>query len=96
MVDEEKEDVLKSGPIRCVAIDDSFAHLATTGDDKKLKVWQLVGLKLLSTRCVAFASSRVDLNLPLRRELPKKPTEVAFTRDGLTIIVSDKFGDVFR
>ncbi|KAH9931875.1 uncharacterized protein B0H18DRAFT_952543 [Fomitopsis serialis] len=68
MVDEEKEDVLKSGPIRCVAIDDSFAHLATTGDDKKLKVWQLVGLKLLSTR-----------------ELPKKPTEVAFTRDGLTI-----------
>ena len=30
------------------------------------------------------------------RELPKKPTELSFTRDGQTIIVSDKFGDVFR
>ena len=70
---------MKSGPIRCAAVNTSFTHLVTTGDDKKLKVWQIDGLKLLSTR-----------------ELPKKPTEIAFTLDGQTILVSDKFGDVFR
>ncbi|KAH9893323.1 WD40-repeat-containing domain protein [Cubamyces lactineus] len=68
-----------SGPIRCAAVDSTFTHAITTGDDKKLKVWQLVDeLKLLS-----------------ERELPKKPTEIGFTRDGQTIVVSDKFGDVF-
>ena len=30
-----------------------------------------------------------------RRELPKKATSVLFTQDGQTILVSDKFGDVF-
>ena len=29
------------------------------------------------------------------REAPKKPTSVQFTQDGQTIVVSDKFGDVF-
>ncbi|THH06557.1 hypothetical protein EW146_g9578 [Bondarzewia mesenterica] len=56
----------------------SSKHLATTGDDKKLKVWDIDGLKLLS-----------------ERELPKKPTQVRFVNKGQTILVSDKFGDVF-
>lgn len=30
------------------------------------------------------------------RELPKKATKVKFTKDGETVLVSDKFGDVFR
>jgi len=30
------------------------------------------------------------------RELPKRPTQLAFTKDARTILVSDKFGDVFR
>ncbi|KAM5544290.1 hypothetical protein V8D89_001950 [Ganoderma adspersum] len=69
----------KSGPIRCIAVDSAFTHVATTGDDKKLKVWKVAEtLELLS-----------------ERELPKKPTDVAFTRDRQTIVVSDKFGDVF-
>ena len=31
-----------------------------------------------------------------RREIPKKPAQVLFTRSGRTIVVADKFGDVFR
>jgi len=34
--------------------------------------------------------------LSTTRELPKKATKVKFTKDGETILVSDKFGDVFR
>ncbi|PCH44155.1 hypothetical protein WOLCODRAFT_164948 [Wolfiporia cocos MD-104 SS10] len=74
----EKESLLKSGPIRCAVVDDGFTHVATVGDDKKLKVWAIDGLTLLS-----------------ERELPKKPTDISFTRDGQTIVVSDKFGDIF-
>ncbi|KAA1469145.1 WD40 repeat-like protein [Dentipellis sp. KUC8613] len=76
--DSVKDAVVKSGPIRCAAVDSSFTHLATAGDDKKLKVWEVEGLKLVN-----------------ERELPKKPTQVAFTRNGKTILASDKFGDVF-
>ncbi|KAJ3008349.1 hypothetical protein NUW54_g3188 [Trametes sanguinea] len=73
------EKVTKTGPLRCAAVDSTFTHAITTGDDKKLKVWQVGDeLKLLS-----------------ERDLPKKPTEIGFTRDGQTIVVSDKFGDVF-
>ena len=32
----------------------------------------------------------------LCRELPKKPTKIKFTKDGQSILVSDKFGDLFR
>ncbi|KAL6305963.1 WD40-repeat-containing domain protein [Sparassis latifolia] len=74
----EKDALLKSGPVRCAAADSEFLRIITTGDDKKLKVWQIDGLKLLS-----------------ERELPKKPTQIDFTRDGQTILVSDKFGDIF-
>ncbi|KAI9444512.1 hypothetical protein H4582DRAFT_2070245 [Lactarius indigo] len=35
------------------------------------------------------------LQLLSERELPKKPTQIAFTRSGDTIVVADKFGDVF-
>ncbi|KAJ7252517.1 WD40 repeat-like protein [Mycena rebaudengoi] len=35
------------------------------------------------------------LKLLNERELPKKPTALAFTQDGQTILASDKFGDVF-
>ncbi|OBZ66832.1 tRNA (guanine-N(7)-)-methyltransferase non-catalytic subunit TRM82 [Grifola frondosa] len=74
----QKDALLKSGPIRCSAVDGSSTHAITTGEDKKLKVWQIDGLKLLS-----------------ERELPKRPTEIRFTRDGQTILVADKFGDIF-
>lgn len=46
----EKEGLLKSGPVRCGAVDNAFIHLVTSGDDKRLKVWQIDGLKLLSER----------------------------------------------
>ncbi|KAJ7307093.1 WD40 repeat-like protein [Mycena albidolilacea] len=35
------------------------------------------------------------LKLLNERELPKKPTGLAFTRDGQTILSADKFGDIF-
>ncbi|KAJ7656294.1 WD40 repeat-like protein [Mycena polygramma] len=35
------------------------------------------------------------LKLLNEREAPKKPTGLAFTRDGQTILTSDKFGDIF-
>ncbi|KAH9031566.1 WD40 repeat-like protein [Lactarius hengduanensis] len=35
------------------------------------------------------------LQLLSERELPKKPTQIAFARSGQTIVVADKFGDVF-
>ncbi|KAI0083845.1 WD40 repeat-like protein [Irpex rosettiformis] len=74
----EKDNIIKSGPIRCADVDVSFTHLVTSGEDKQLKVWRLEDLTLLN-----------------ERELPKKPTDVHFTRDGQTILVSDKFGDIF-
>ncbi|KAI0832075.1 WD40-repeat-containing domain protein [Trametes gibbosa] len=77
--DQAQEGLEKSGAIRCAAVDPQFAHIITTADDKRLKVWQ-VGK---------------DFTLLSERELPKKPTEIGFTRDGQTVVVSDKFGDVF-
>ncbi|KZV66300.1 WD40 repeat-like protein [Peniophora sp. CONT] len=75
---DSRESVLKSGPVRCATVDASHKHLVTVGEDKRMKVWTIDGLKLLS-----------------ERELPKKPTQVLFARDEQTILVADKFGDVF-
>ncbi|THG97223.1 hypothetical protein EW026_g4740 [Hermanssonia centrifuga] len=74
----ETAKLLKSGPVRCSTVDRGFTYVVTSGEDKKLKVWEVDGLKLLS-----------------ERELPKKPTEIRVTQDGQTIVVSDKFGDIF-
>ncbi|KAK7687287.1 hypothetical protein QCA50_009792 [Cerrena zonata] len=74
----QKDSILKSGPIRCFTVDNTFSTLVTSGEDKKLKVWQIDGLKLLS-----------------ERELPKKPTDIRLVQDSQTILVSDKFGDIF-
>lgn len=53
--DATKEALLKAGPIRCVDVDAEFKHAALSGEDKKLKVWRLDGLELLSERWVACA-----------------------------------------
>ena len=72
-------------------------HVATTGDDKTLKVWSIAdGLNLVNERCARIFLPSYFMTRTARSELPKKPTEVSFTRDGQTIVVSDKFGDVFR
>ncbi|KAG1728050.1 WD40-repeat-containing domain protein [Suillus paluster] len=61
---EEDQIVLTSGPIRCAALSSCGKYLATSGDDKKLKTWEVDGLKLLSSRempkkptCINFAHS---------------------------------------
>ncbi|KAI8985736.1 WD40-repeat-containing domain protein [Trametes punicea] len=69
----------KSGAIRCAAVDSTFTHVIVAGDDKRLKVWAVGD----------------ELKLLSDRELPKRPTKIGFTHEGRTIIVSDKFGDVF-
>ncbi|KAJ7696446.1 WD40-repeat-containing domain protein [Mycena rosella] len=77
-IDRTEVDINKAGPIRVAALDSTGTHLATSADDKQLRLWRLDGLALLN-----------------ERELPKKPTGLAFTRDGQTILASDKFGDIF-
>ncbi|KAI6149366.1 WD40-repeat-containing domain protein [Pisolithus tinctorius] len=47
---QDKDAVIKSGPIRCAAISHDDKYLATAGDDKHLKVWDLESLALMSTR----------------------------------------------
>jgi len=61
---EKLDAVLKSGPVRCAAIDAEYTHLATAGDDKQLKVWAIDGLRLLSERCapVPFPCSSLTNN----------------------------------
>ncbi|KIJ55618.1 hypothetical protein M422DRAFT_240230 [Sphaerobolus stellatus SS14] len=69
--------------VLCSAVDEAFENVVTVNDDKKMYVWKVEGLELLSTR-----------------ELPKKSTAVLLTSPSSsepnTIIVADKFGDVFR
>ena len=90
-------EVLKAGPVRCSAVDSRYTHLATAGDDKLLKVWAIDTLQLLNERCATpFSQNFLSRLNQTHRELPKKPTQIAFTRSGHTIVVSDKFGDVFR
>ncbi|KAF8817442.1 hypothetical protein BYT27DRAFT_7227146 [Phlegmacium glaucopus] len=48
--EEQKRSVIKSGHVRCAAIDREFKYLITSGEDKMLKVWELEGLRLLSER----------------------------------------------
>ena len=55
--DEARSAVLKSGPVRCAAVDEKLEYLITTGEDKILKLWEVDGLKLLSERYVC--NSRV-------------------------------------
>lgn len=50
--EQDREALLKSGPVRCAAIDNSGRHLATSGEDKILKIWEVDGLKLLNERYV--------------------------------------------
>jgi len=47
---ELKNGILKSGHLRYAAVDTADAHLATSGDDKILKIWKIDGLELLSSR----------------------------------------------
>jgi tRNA (guanine-N(7)-)-methyltransferase subunit TRM82 len=91
--------LLKAGPVRCATVDAEYAHLATAGDDKRLKVWALDSLRLLSERCAATflsLSFHDTRTITTRREIPKKPSQIVVTRSGRTILVADKFGDVFR
>ena len=50
--------MIKSGHVRCAAVDKEFRYLITAGEDKMLKVWELDGLKLLSERYVFFGGRK--------------------------------------
>lgn len=41
---------INSGPIRCSGMSQDGRYLATTGDDKRLKIWDLESFTLLSSR----------------------------------------------
>ncbi|KAJ3560198.1 hypothetical protein NP233_g10997 [Leucocoprinus birnbaumii] len=70
------------GPIVAAAVNETSTHLLTVGENKIMTLWQLPELNLVNERHVVI-------------ELPKRPTGLAFTKDSQTILVSDKFGDVF-
>ncbi|PVG04711.1 hypothetical protein CPB86DRAFT_692525 [Serendipita vermifera] len=76
--DGSRETLPISASIRNVAIALASGKLVTIDEQKKLKVWDLRSLHVLSSR-----------------ELPKKANQVLVTKDGNTILVADKFGDVF-
>ncbi|KAF9006044.1 hypothetical protein BDQ17DRAFT_1352635, partial [Cyathus striatus] len=46
--EEEKAKLVKAGPIRCTALSSSEKYLATTAEDKILKIWEVEGLRLSS------------------------------------------------
>ena len=54
-------------------MDREFKHAITSGEDKLLKVWQLDGLKLLSSR-YAMTSSTL---LPDRIDFPQRNAQTA-------------------
>ena len=41
---------VKSGPVRCFAVDNAGKHLLSSGEDKVLKLWEIEGLKLVNQR----------------------------------------------
>jgi tRNA (guanine-N(7)-)-methyltransferase subunit TRM82 len=95
----KRDAAINAGPVLCAAIDHEYTHLATAGDDKQLKVWAIDGLQLLSERYEAHPPPDLDSahdRDSRNSEIPKKPTQILFTRSGQTIVVADKFGDVFR
>ncbi|KIM53403.1 hypothetical protein SCLCIDRAFT_139079 [Scleroderma citrinum Foug A] len=47
---DDHDAVVKSGPICCTAISHGRTYIATCGDDKHLKVWDLASLALLNSR----------------------------------------------
>ncbi|KAF7969461.1 hypothetical protein HWV62_27309 [Athelia sp. TMB] len=55
-----KDGVLKTGPIRCAALDVDGVHLVTSGDDKILKVWLVEGLVLLHSRELPKKPTRIQ------------------------------------
>ncbi|ELU43529.1 tRNA (guanine-N7-)-methyltransferase subunit Trm82 [Rhizoctonia solani AG-1 IA] len=63
-----------SSVIRIAAVDGSYQHLVTSGDDKRLRVWSVHDLK---------------------EEIPKRANVLKLSQDGQTILVADKFGDIF-
>ncbi|KAH7335209.1 WD40-repeat-containing domain protein [Rhizoctonia solani] len=75
-VDSAEKNV--SSVVRIAAVDATYQHLVTSGDDKRLRVWSIHDLKELSCR-----------------EIPKRANVLRLTQDGQSIIVADKFGDIF-
>lgn len=73
--EKKKITVLKSGPIRCAAVDREFRYLITAGDDKMLKVWNLSvdELQLLSERYVTdlFVLERYRTRIIITENYPK-------------------------
>ncbi|KAI6107285.1 WD40-repeat-containing domain protein [Pisolithus croceorrhizus] len=57
---QDRDAVIKSGPIRCAAISHDNKYLATAGDDKLLKVWDVESLALMSLRELPKKSTGIE------------------------------------
>ena len=92
---DERHDEL----IRLITTTANSNLLVSTGEDKKLCVWQLPEMKLLSKRyeVCTYTLRPVVLNLdPLYSELNKRATALTLEPDETHVVVADKFGDVYR
>lgn len=99
--------ISKAGAIVSADVESEGRWLVTASNDKCVRVWGLESvheresLKVLSERYVpssAFTRCSImklkEILLNISRDAPKKPTCLRLTKDGQTILVSDKFGDV--
>ncbi|KAI6122323.1 WD40-repeat-containing domain protein, partial [Pisolithus croceorrhizus] len=59
---QDRDAVNKSGPIRCAAISHDNKYLATAGDDKHLKVWDVESLALMSLREMPKKSTGIEFS----------------------------------
>ncbi len=70
--EEQQQSILKSGPIRCAAVEPQMKYLLISGDDKILKLWAIDDLKLINERFVT--SSRIIHGLIVRLQRTSQKT----------------------
>jgi hypothetical protein len=58
--------------VRCAAVDASNEYFAACGDDKKLKIWKVDGLKLLNERRVDFPVSFTEILIAQKQRAAKE------------------------
>lgn len=62
------------------------AKIVSNAEDKHVKEWRIE---------LATSNSPAKLVLEQQRELPKRANAVSITEDGQTLVIADKFGDVY-
>ena len=105
--DEQKPVVLEDAhslSVRCCEVSPCGRYVATSGDDKVLRLWSGSGGAVESptqpttttTTTTSTSSSSSSWGLLWSCPLQKRASAVCFTPDSKAVVVADKFGDVWR